>query len=147
MINLLNKRARLLASGAALSLLLATAPQAFAETPPDTLVIAWAIDDIISLDPGEAFEISAGEIMGNAYDNLVNLDINDTSKVTPGIAASWTVSDDALTYTFKLKPDLMFASGNPITAEDVAYSFERAVKLDLTPAFILTQFGLTKENV
>lgn len=147
MINLLNKRARLLASGAALSLLLAAAPPAFAETPPDTLVLAWAIDDIISLDPGEAFEISAGEIMGNTYDNLVNLDINDTSKVTPGIAASWTVSDDALTYTFKLKPDLTFASGNPITAEDVAYSFERAVKLDLSPAFILTQFGLTAENV
>ena len=79
MIDLLNKRVRVLATTAALSLLVAATPQAFAATPADTLVIAWAIDDIISLDPGEAFEISAGEIMGNAYDNLVNLDINDTS--------------------------------------------------------------------
>lgn len=147
MIDLLNKRARLLATSAALALVVSMVPPAHAATPADTLVLAWAIDDIISLDPGEAFEISAGEIMGNTYDNLVNLDINDTSKVTPGIAASWTVSDDALTYTFKLKPDLTFASGNPITADDVAYSFERAVKLDLSPAFILTQFGLTKDNV
>ena len=54
---------------------------------------------------------------------------------------------DGKTYTFKLKPDLKFASGNPITAEDVAYSFQRAVKLDKRPAFILTQFGLTKDNV
>ena len=63
------------------------------------------------------------------------------------LAESWTVSDDGMTYTFKLKPGLKFASGNPITAEDVAYSLERAVKLDKSPAFILTQFGLTKDNV
>ena len=78
---------------------------------------------------------------------LVRLDINDTSKVVGDLAESWTVSDDGLTYTFKLKPGLKFASGNPITAEDVAWSFERAVKLDKSPAFILTQFGLTGDNV
>ena len=78
---------------------------------------------------------------------LVRLDINDTTKVVGGIADSWTVSDDGLTYTFKLKPGLKFASGNPITAEDVAWSFERAVKLDKSPAFILQQFGLTGDNV
>ncbi|MGK9053937.1 ABC transporter substrate-binding protein [Neorhizobium petrolearium] len=147
MIHAFKGRIRLLTTGVALAVMMAAAPQALAATPKDTLVLAWAIDDIITLDPGEAFEISAGEIMGNAYDNLVNLDINDTSKVTPGVAASWTVSDDALTYTFKIKPDLKFASGNPITAADVAYTFERAVKLDKSPAFILTQFGLTKDNV
>lgn len=57
------------------------------------------------------------------------------------------MSDDGLTYTFKLKSGLKFASGNPVTAEDVAWSFERAVKLDKSPAFILTQFGLTGDNV
>ena len=41
---------------------------ALAATPKDTLVVAFAFDDIITMDPGEAFEISAGEIMGNAYD-------------------------------------------------------------------------------
>ncbi|MGO7845266.1 ABC transporter substrate-binding protein, partial [Rhizobium johnstonii] len=60
---------------------------------------------------------------------------------------SWSVSDDGLTYTLKLKSGLKFASGNPITAEDVAYSLERAVKLDKSPAFILTQFGLNGDNV
>jgi peptide/nickel transport system substrate-binding protein len=115
--------------------------------PADTLVLAWAIDDIITMDPGEAFEISAGEITGNTYDMLVRLDINDTTKVVGGVAESWEVSDDGLTYTFKLKPGLKFASGNPITAEDVAWSFERAVKLNKSPAFILQQFGLTGDNV
>jgi peptide/nickel transport system substrate-binding protein len=137
---------RLLAGAAFAALVLAGAP-ALAETPPDTLVQALAIDDIISLDPGEAFELSTGEITGNTYDMLVRLDINDTTKVVEGLAESWTVSDDGLTYTFKLKPNLTFASGNPITAEDVAWSFERAVKLNKSPAFILQQFGLTADNV
>ncbi|PTM92163.1 ABC transporter substrate-binding protein [Mycoplana dimorpha] len=146
-IRMLGGRARMLASGAALSLLMMTAPAAFADTPKDTLVEALSIDDIITLDPGEAFEFSAAEMTGNTYDFLIRLDPTDTSKVKGDLAESWTVSDDSLTYTFKLKPGLKFASGNPITAEDVAFSFERAVKLDKSPAFILTQFGLNGDNV
>lgn len=140
-------RSRTFLTGAALAALVYAGSPALADTPPDTLVQAWAIDDIISLDPAEAFELSTGEITGNTYDMLVRLDANDTTKVVGGIAESWTVSDDALTYTFKLKPDLKFASGNPITAEDVAWSFERAVKLNKSPAFIIQQFGLTGDNV
>ncbi|MBW9054113.1 ABC transporter substrate-binding protein [Rhizobium mesosinicum] len=147
MITKLNRSFRLLSAGAALSLLMAAAPAAFAETPKDTLVEGFAIDDIITMDPGEAFELSTAEVTSNTYSLLVRLDMNDTSKIKGDLADSWTVSDDGLTYTFKLKPDLKFASGNPITAEDVAWSFERAVKLDKSPAFILTQFGLTGDNV
>ncbi|MBB3661044.1 peptide/nickel transport system substrate-binding protein [Rhizobium sp. BK650] len=147
MITKLNRSFRLLSAGAALSLLMVAAPAAFAETPKDTLVEGFAIDDIISMDPGEAFELSTAEVTSNTYSLLVRLDMNDTSKIKGDLADSWTVSDDGLTYTFKLKPGLKFASGNPITAEDVAWSFERAVKLDKSPAFILTQFGLTGGNV
>ena len=145
--NSLNRRMRLMTTSAAMALLLAGAPQAFAATPADTLVEGLAFDDIITMDPGEAFELSAAEITANTYSKLVGLDINDTSKVKGELADSWTVSDDGLTYTFKLKAGLKFASGNPITAEDVAYSFERAVKLDKSPAFLLTQFGLSGDNV
>ena len=147
MMNLLNKHMRLMTTSAAMALLLAAAPQAFAATPADTLVEGWAIDDIITLDPGEAFEISTAEVTANTYSKLVNLDMNDTSKVVGELAESWTIADDGMTYTFKLKPGLKFASGNPITAEDVAFSFERAVKLDKSPAFLITQFGLTGDNV
>lgn len=147
MMHSLNKTMRLLTSSAAMALLLAAAPQAFAATPADTLVEGFAFDDIISLDPGEAFELSTAEITANTYSKLVGLDPNDTSKVVGELAESWTISDDGMTYTFKLKPGLKFASGNPITAEDVAYSFERAVKLDKSPAFLLTQFGLSGDNV
>ncbi len=118
-----------------------------AATPRDTLVIAWAMDDIITMDPSEAFEISAGEIMGNAYDRLIRYDVDDPSKLVADVAKSWSVSADGRTYSFELKPGLKFASGNPMSAEDVVFSLQRAVLLDKTPAFILTQFGFTKENV
>ncbi|AZO34635.1 ABC transporter substrate-binding protein [Mesorhizobium sp. M2A.F.Ca.ET.037.01.1.1] len=136
---------RSLLAGVAMTALLAT--PAFAVTPADTLVEGFAIDDIISMDPGEAFELSTAEVTGNTYDLLVRLDLSDTSKVKPDLAESWTVSDDGLTYTFKLKPGMKFASGNPITAADVAYSFERAIKLDKSPAFIINQFGISGDNV
>ncbi|MDQ0513233.1 peptide/nickel transport system substrate-binding protein [Angulomicrobium amanitiforme] len=136
-----------LAVGTALSVLMAAGTPAMAKTPADTLVEGFAIDDIISMDPAESFELTAGEVIGNIYSQLVRLDLSDTSKVVGDLAASWTVSDDGLTYTFKLKPGLTFASGNPITAEDFAWSFERMVKLDKSPAFLLNQFGLTGDNV
>jgi len=142
-------RIRPLLVSAAFSLLSVAAgiAPAYAGPPADTLVQAWAIDDTITLDPAESFELSPAEFIGNGYDMLVRLDIDDTTKVKGGVADSWTVSDDGLTYTFKLKPGIKFASGNPLTAEDVAWSFERVVKLDKSPAFILTQFGLTGDNV
>lgn len=120
---------------------------ALAATPKDTLVVAMAFDDIITLDPAEAFEISAGEMMGNGYDRLLRYDVNDPSKLLSDLAKSWSVSDDGKTYRFELKPGVQFASGNLLTAEDVVFSLQRAVLLDKTPAFILTQFGLAKDNV
>ncbi len=117
-----------------------------AATPKDTLVVAWAMDDIITMDPGEAFEISAGEIMGNSYDRLIRYDVADPSKLVPDLAKTWSVSKDGKVYSFELKPGVKFASGNPLTSEDVVYSLQRAVILDKTPAFILTQFGFSKDN-
>ena len=117
-----------------------------AATPADTLVIAEAIDDIVSLDPGEAYEFSGLDLVNNTYDGLV--EINPvTLKLEPGLAESWSVAADGLTYTFKMKAGITFASGNPVRAEDAAYSLQRAVKINKTPAFILNQFGWTADNV
>ena len=137
---------RTLALAAAATLAIAALPLQ-AATPKDTLVVASAFDDIISLDPAEAFEISAGELMGNGYDRLLRYDVADPSKLVADLAKGWKVSADGKTYSFELKPGLKFASGNALTAEDVVFSLQRAVLLDKTPAFILTQFGLSKDNV
>ena len=74
-----------------------------AATPKDTLVITWAIDDIITMDPGEAFEISAGEVMGNSYDRLLRYDVADPSKLVADVATKWSVSADGKTYSFELR--------------------------------------------
>lgn len=134
---------------AAIAVLLAgTAPMAlYAETPADTLVVADAIDDIVSIDPHEAFEFSGVDLNNNVYDSLIELDPAKPGELVPGLAESWSVSDDGMTYTFKIKSGITFSSGNPMTAEDAAGSLRRVVKIDKTPAFIITQFGLTAANV
>ncbi len=129
-------------------LMAGTAPSALmAETPADTLVVADAIDDIVSIDPHEAFEFSGVDLNNNVYDTLVELDPAKPGELVPGLAESWAVAEDGMTYTFKVKSGITFSSGNPLTAEDAALSLRRVVKLNKTPAFILTQFGLTPENV
>lgn len=118
-----------------------------AATPKDMAVIAWQLDELITLDPAEAYEFSGAELAANLYDRLVYYDIENTDDIKGGIAESWTVSDDGKTFTFKIRDGLKFHSGNPVTAEDAAWSLQRVVKLNKGPAFILTEFGLTAENV
>jgi peptide/nickel transport system substrate-binding protein len=132
---------------AALALGLAAGPAVLAETPADTLVIADKIDDIVSLDPAESFEFSGNDLLNNVYDSLIELDPADLGPLVPGLAESWEVGADGMTYTFKMREGVKFHSGNPVTAEDAAWSLQRAVILNKTPAFILTQFGFTPENV
>ncbi len=123
-------------------------PQALAETPPDILVIATRIDDITTLDPQESFEFSGSDIANNVYGSLVSFDPNDLSKgYQPDIAESWEVSGDGKVFTFKIRPGMTFTSGNPVTARDVEFSLRRAVAMEKTPSFILTQFGFTADNL
>ncbi|PID77634.1 MAG: ABC transporter substrate-binding protein [Deltaproteobacteria bacterium] len=121
--------------------------QAIAGTPKDTLVMAFAIDEIKNLDPAEIFEFASAEYTANAYDRLINYDVDNVSDIYGGIAENWSVSEDGLVYTFNIRKGIKFASGNPLTADDVVFSLSRAVILDKSPAFILTQFGFTPENV
>ncbi|MDN3919677.1 ABC transporter substrate-binding protein [Roseateles violae] len=141
----ITRRTPLLAVAALLAA--ALAPQLQAATPKDTLVQAFAFDDIITMDPAESFEISGGEILGNTYERLVKFDVADPSKLSGALAKGWTVSADGRSFSFELQPGLKFASGNPLTAEDAVWSLQRAVLLNKTPAFILTQFGWTAANV
>jgi peptide/nickel transport system substrate-binding protein len=118
-----------------------------AATPKDTLVMANKIDDIITLDPAEIFEFSGAEYAANTYDRLINYDVDNVSDIYGGVAESWTISDDGLSFLFKIRQGITFASGNKLTADDVVYSLKRVIILDKSPAFILSQFGFTADNV
>ncbi len=127
--------------------LAALVPQAAAETPADTLVIGKNIDDIISLDPAEAYELTGIEVLANTYDRIMRFEPTDINTLVGGAAESVSVSDDGKTFTFKIRPGMKFASGNPITAHDAVFSLQRVIKLEKTPVFLLTQLGWTKDNV
>ncbi|MCM2477381.1 ABC transporter substrate-binding protein [Rhizobium sp. CG5] len=110
--------------------------------------MAKQIDDLgTGFDPAEAYDITNLEVIPNLYRGLIAPDAADNTKVVGDLAESWTVSDDGTTFTFVLKTDSKFPSGNALTAEDAAFSLQRAIKLDQQPAFILSQFGFTKDKV
>ena len=136
-----------LIAAAALLLAAGLVPAGHAATPADTLVIAKNIDDIITLDPAEVFELSGGEMINQLYDRIMAYEAEDTATLVGGVAESHSVSDDGRRITLKIRPDLKFHSGNPVRAEDVAFSLQRVIRLNLTPAFILTQLGWTPDNV
>ena len=142
----MSNRLRFATLAAVLPLAMAmTAAQA--ATPKESLVMAMDIADIITMDPGESYEISGQEMGANIYDRLVRYEAEDLDKLVGGVAESWTISPDSKTFTFKLRPNLKFANGDPVTADDMAWSLQRVVLMDKTPAFLFTQLGWSKDNV
>jgi peptide/nickel transport system substrate-binding protein len=135
-------------TGAALAVAVSfTATASMAETPANMLVIAYRIDDITTLDPAESFEFAGSEVSRNVYGKLVNFDPADLKAgYQPDLATAWEVSEDGRTITFTMREGVQFHSGNPVRAEDAAFSLQRAVILQKTPSFILAQFGFTPEN-
>lgn len=99
----------------------------FAQSGSNILIIASG-QDIPNFDPHTATGYSASFFLRNVYDPLVRVAGNPPEPV-PALAESWTMSDDGLTYTFKLNAGAKFHSGNPVTADDVVYSFNRALTL------------------
>ena len=140
-------RRSLLVSGAALGTATGLRAPAFAATPPGIVVMAKQIDDIISFDPGEAYEFSDNEVDGNCYRKLVGPDPNQGTRIAGDLAEKWEISEDGTNFTFHLRKDARFESGKPVTAADAEFSLRRVVMMNKTPGFIVTQFGFTKDNV
>lgn len=114
------------------------------QSPTNQLVIADDISDIVSLDPAVAYEFGSVFVAHQLYDTLVTFAGSDTEKVVGELAESWEVSDDWTTFTFRLRQGAKFHSGREVTAEAVAFSFDRVVKLNQAPAWLFTDFGLTE---
>ena len=124
----------------------AFATGAWAETPPDTLVMARNIDAISTFDPAQIGEVVTDELILNICDSLVETDPEAEASVIPAVATDWSVSDDGLKITFNLVQDAVFPSGNPVRADDVAWSMKRVLDLGFGNAATLTEYGFTKES-
>ncbi len=126
----------------------AAAPAAEELTRANTLIFAKDATDLISLDPAVAYEFSGIEMVGNIYETLVSFEPGQPG-VKPVLAESWEIAEsaDGSTITFHLNPKAAFASGNPVTAQDVVFSWARAIDVNKSPVFLFTDIsGLTKES-
>ncbi len=108
-----------------LSALIAPARSWAQPAPPNTLIALREID-ADNYDPARTTSQSAGWGIFMMADTLVSMDW-DQKTIQPGLADSWTVSADGLTYTFKLHHGVTFCDGRPMTAKDVVYSITRWV--------------------
>ncbi|MBX4923555.1 ABC transporter substrate-binding protein [Rhizobium bangladeshense] len=80
-------------------------------------------EDSTTFDPIKTAQNIDNWVFSNVYDVLIRVDKTGT-KLEPGLAESWTVSDDGLTYTLTIR-DTKFSDGSLLTAEDAAYSLLR----------------------
>lgn len=88
-----------------------------------------------TMDPGHSYEPYGQFILDVVYDRLVGMSIRDGS-IYPRLATEWTVSEDGLTYTFRLRDDVKFSTGNPLDAHDVVFSFTRLKNMKGNPSFL-----------
>ncbi len=117
---------RLLISAAALALCFA-APAALAATPKQGGAATITFNnDLTTLDPHVGYDWQNWSVIKSIFDGLMDYKPG-TTELEPDLAESYTVSDDGLTYTFKLRDGVKFHNGRAMTSADVKYSFERAV--------------------
>lgn len=81
------------------------------------------VTDVISLDPHVKDSGTEMQLSAHLYDTLV--EYNPDMSIKPGVAESWEVADDGITWTFHIREGIKFQNGNDLTASDVVYSIER----------------------
>jgi peptide/nickel transport system substrate-binding protein len=112
--------------------LTAMLPPALAQAPDEQedekLVLRIGTTNTIdSLNPFKLVEIPSFELADLHYEILVDFNDEDYGPA-PGLADSWETSEDGLTWTFHLNPDATWSDGEPVTSEDVKYTFERVLE-------------------
>jgi len=125
-------RARLLASSAkprpnllALALAILLAPMFLcnlAAARAEMIYRRGAAGDVATLDPQKTASVSEADILDDLFEGLITYDAE--GKIVPGVAESWTISNDGLVYRFKLR-DAKWSNGDKIEAKDFVFSFRR----------------------
>lgn len=85
----------------------------------------WMLDSIKSLDPQLASSVEDSDVIRSLVEGLYN-ETSDGS-LEPGVAIEHSISDDLTTYTFKLRPEAKWSNGDPVTAGDFVYGWQRLV--------------------
>jgi peptide/nickel transport system substrate-binding protein len=99
--------------------------RALAQARGNTLVIGLDISDSITFDPVRQAQYTPPMTLAACYDSLMTLEANDLINPKPMLATAWTRTPDGNGWRFTLRPNVRFASGATMTAEDVKFSFDR----------------------
>src|SRR5260370_17969196 len=123
------RRSPALASFALAVLLAVAACSPTAPTSTDSVVIVDKTFDLKSADTHRELSVTGAMISKALYDTL------------PSVASSYTSSEDARRFTFKLRRDVVFSDGSRLTSEDVVFSLARIAKFKGTPSGFLSGLG------
>ncbi len=102
------------------------------------------LSDVKTIDPALDGDLYSANVINMIYTGLVGFDAK--LNVIDDLAQSHSVSADGLTYTFKLRPNLTFSDGSPLTSKDVAYSIDRALQPATKSPVAGTYLNLVKDS-
>ncbi len=108
----------------------------FGQVKAEEVIVLGHAEITEAYDPAHAFNPTSGMVNRVAYDTLVTFPDADASSIEPLLAESWSISDDGLVYTFHLRDDATFTNGDPLTAQDVVFSFNRLKHVRAQPSFL-----------
>lgn len=146
-------RRRFLGGATAVSAIALNGGSAFAQTKAETLLIVQELGPN-SLDMhGVGSNQTVNGLSWNCYDRLLTYGAKtlpdgvpsyDRQSLQPELAERWDVAADGMSCTFYLRKDSTFHDGTPVTARDVKWSFDRAVKIGGFPTFQMSAGSLEK---
>ncbi len=106
----------------------------------DAIIVATDITDLQSLDPAQNGSSTNLAYFYTVYERLYELPTDPSQPLIPNLATSHTVSEDGFVWEFALREGVTFASGNPLTAEDVVFSWKRVQNFQNEPAQVFNLF-------
>ena len=98
-------------------------------------VIIGGQSDLVTLDPGNMYEPYGNMFSYASYDMLYRVQSGTMGTPEPSVATSYTVDETGTVYTFSLRDDVVFSSGNKLTAKDVAWSINRVLNMKDSNAY------------
>lgn len=90
----------------------------------DTTFTVALLNEVDSFNPFLGIEAESFEMWALTYDYMISYSMSDMSP-EPGLATSWDTSADGLTWTFHIREGVTWSDGEPLTATDIAYTYDR----------------------
>ena len=118
--------ASLVRGGPAAGAALATPAAATADAEDPTTFTVALLNEVDSFNPFLGIEAESFEMWALTYDYLIGYSMEDMSP-EPALATEWETSDDGLTWTFTMRDGVTWSDGEPLTAQDVAYTYGRII--------------------